>query len=188
MTVILVTGAKEQLVSLKVLFWGFFSLIFFINDIFLFVDSSNVFNYADHNTFAFGKTFGEITRKLQNDFFILDEWFLNNFLVLNSGKCHFKTLWTPNALHNFKCNNITIKNNASEKLLGVIIDNRLDFTEHLNTVCEKVNLKLHALNRISRLLNLEQHVLIINAYMKIFFQLLSQILDDLLQNDYVKNE
>ena len=60
--------------------------------------------------------------------------------------------------------------------------------EHLNTVCEKVNLKLHVLNRISRLLYLEQHVLIINAYMKIFFQLLSQILDVLLQNDYVKNE
>ena len=187
MTVILVAGAKEQLVSLKVLFWDFFSLIFFINDIFLFADSSNVFNYVDHNTFAFGKTFDEITGKLQNDFFILDEWFFN-FLVLISGNYHFKNLWTPNALHNFKCNNITIKNNASEKLLGVIIDNRLDFTEHLNTVCEKVNLKLHALNRISRLLYLEQHVLIINAYMKIFFQLLSQILDDLLQNDYVKNE
>ena len=53
---------------------------------------------------------------------------------------------------NVKCKNITIKNGASEKLLGVIIDNKLDFTEHLNTVCKKTNLKLHALNRISRFL------------------------------------
>ena len=52
---------------------------------------------------------------------------------------------------NVKCKNITIKNGAPEKLLGVIIDNKLDFTEHLNTVCsKKANLKLHALNRISR--------------------------------------
>ena len=142
----------------------------FINHIFLFAESSNVCNYADDNTlFTFGKTFDEVTRKLQNDFLILDEWFFNNFLVLNSNKCHFMTLGTPNTLPNFKCKNITIKNSASEKLLGVIIDNKLDFTEHLNTVCKKANLKLHALNRISRFLSPEQHVLIINAYIKSLF-------------------
>ena len=37
----------------------------FINDIFLFVESSKVCNYADDNTlFTFGKTFDEVTRKL----------------------------------------------------------------------------------------------------------------------------
>ena len=62
----------------------------FINDIFPFVESSNVCNYADDNTlFAFGKTFDKVTRKLQNDFLILDEWFFNNFLVLNFDKCHY---------------------------------------------------------------------------------------------------
>ena len=90
----------------------------------------------------------QVTRKLQNHFLILDEWFFNNFLVLNSVRCHFMTLGTPNNLPNFKCKNITTKNSASEKLLRVIIDNKLDFTEHLNTVCKKANLKLHALNRI----------------------------------------
>ena len=69
----------------------------------------------------------------------------------------------------FKCKNITIKISTSEKLLGVIIDNELDFTEHLNTVSKKVNLKLHALNRISRFLSPEQHVPIINAYIKSLF-------------------
>ena len=44
------------------------------------------------------------------------------------------TLGTPNTLLNFKYKNITIKNSASEKLLGVNIDNKLDFREHLNTV------------------------------------------------------
>ena len=54
---------------------------------------------------------------------------------MNSDKFHFMTLGKPNTLHNFKCKNITIKNSASEKLLGVIIDKKLDFTEHRNTVC-----------------------------------------------------
>ena len=58
-------------------------------------------SYASDNTLvAFGKTFDEVTRKLQNDFLILDEWFLNNILVLNCDKCHFMTLGTPNNLPN----------------------------------------------------------------------------------------
>ena len=144
----------------------------FINDIFLVAESSNVSvcNYADDNTlFAFGKTFDEVTRKFQNDFLMLDEWFFNNFLVLNPDKCHFMTPGKPYTLPNFKCNNITIKNSDSEKLLGVIIDIKLDCTEHLTTVCKKANLKLRALNRISRSLSPEQYVLIINAYIKSLF-------------------
>ena len=70
------------------------------------------------------------------------------------------TLGTLNTLTKFKCKNITMKNSVSEKLLGVIIDNKLDFMEHLDTVYKKANLKLHALNRISRFLSPEQHVLI----------------------------
>ena len=108
----------------------------FTNDIFLFVESSNVCNYTDDNTlYEFGKTFYEVNRKLQNDFLILDEWFLDKFLVLNSDKCQFLTIGTPNNLTKFKCKNITIKNSTSEKLLGVIINNKLDFTEHLKAVC-----------------------------------------------------
>ena len=77
----------------------------FINDIFLFVKSWSVFCYADDNTLiAFGITFDEVTRKCQNDFFILGEWFLNNFLGLNSDKCHFMILETPNNL----CKNVKI--------------------------------------------------------------------------------
>ena len=79
------------------------------------------------------------------------------------------TLETPNTLPNYNFKNITIKNSASKKLSGVIIDNKLDFTENLNTGCKKANLKLHALNRISRFLSPEQHVPIINAYVKSLF-------------------
>ena len=50
------------------------SLLFdiFINNIFLLLEISNVWNYADDNIlYAFGKTFDEVTRKLLNDFLIL---------------------------------------------------------------------------------------------------------------------
>ena len=70
-------------------------------------------------------------------------------------------LGTPNTLPKFKCKNIAIKNSVSEKLLGATIENKPDFTKHLNAVCKKPNLMLHT-DRIPRLLSTEQHVLIIN--------------------------
>ena len=61
-------------------FGPFLSNVFF-NDIFLFVESLNVFNYADDNTlFAFGKKFDEVIRKLQNDVLILGKCFLTTSL------------------------------------------------------------------------------------------------------------
>ena len=50
---------------------------------------------------------------------------------------------------------MAIKNSVSQKLSGVIIDNKLKLYEHLNTVCKKASLRVHALNRISRFLSPE---------------------------------
>ena len=117
---------------LKALLSDLFSLIFFMNDIFLFGESSNVFDYADDNVlFAFGKNFDLVTRKLQKYFLILNKWFFNNFFKLNSEKCYLMTLRTPTILPNFKLKNITIKNSVSEKLLDVIIDNKLTLRKTL---------------------------------------------------------
>ena len=65
-------------------------------------------------------------------FLTFDKWIPNKYHSIT-----LRTLRTMN-----KCNNIKIKNNVSEKLLWVIIDNRLVLTEHLNITCKKPNLKL----------------------------------------------
>ena len=117
----------------------------------------------DITLFAFGKKFDEVTRKLQNDFLILDQWFFKNFLLLGC-----LTLGTPKTLHSYKLENITIKNIISE-LLGFNNDNKLDFIEHLKTVCKNAILKLQS-NRISRFLSPDQHLLVISACIKILLQ------------------
>ena len=79
-------------------------------------------------------------------------------------------LWLLEYLILYPALNVKIsQSRVSEKLLGLIIDNKLDFPEQLNTVCKKANLKLHALDRIYRFLSPEQHVLIIDAYIKSLF-------------------
>ena len=117
----------------------------FINDIFYFTENSNLCNYADDNTqYVCGKDFNQVIRTLRKDFLILEKWFYDNYFVLNPDKCHFMTLGIKNDLPDFTYNNSIIKNCASEKLLGVIIDNKLDFKEHLTKVCKNANLKLNA--------------------------------------------
>ena len=142
----------------------------FVNDVFYFVHNSNICNYADDNTiYSCNKSYDEIVRCLQSDFSNLNNWFFNNFLVLNPGKCHFMTLGTKNIKPDFKYDDIFIKHSTSQKLLGVIIDENLDFKEHISEICRKANQKLNALNRIYSFITPYQGKLLSNAYIKSFF-------------------
>ena len=49
-------------------------------------------------------------------------------------------------------NNIKIRKSSSVTLLGLKIDNRLTFKDHINILCRRANLKLHALRRIRKYL------------------------------------
>ena len=44
-----------------------------------------------------------------------------------------------------------IKNTNCEKLLGIKVDSRLNFNEHLDGIIKKANRKINALSRITHL-------------------------------------
>ena len=46
-----------------------------------------------------------------------------------------------NTQPDFTCNRILIKNSAKEKILGITIDNNLDFKSHFENICEVTNEK-----------------------------------------------
>ena len=52
------------------------------------------------------------------------------------------------------------------KLLGINIDNKLDFQKHVSAMCNKVSLKLHALARISHLMSTDKLKLIMKAFIE----------------------
>ena len=54
----------------------------------------------------------------------------------------------------------------SVKLLGITIDNKLNFNEHISKLCKKVSLKLHALARISNYMSSEKLRLIMKAFIE----------------------
>ena len=59
-------------------------------------------------------------------------------MVLNSGKCHFMCLGQNTVNETFVFDNIEMKNSKEEKILGVIIDNKLRFKVMQNTNVKKL--------------------------------------------------
>ena len=54
------------------------------------------------------------------------------------------------------CNDITLKHSSHEKILGVTIDNKLSFDEHIINICKTANKKLNALSRINHYMKQNQ--------------------------------
>ena len=67
-------------------------------------------------------------------------------MKLNEDKCH---LLVNNHEEDANIGSEPVKSNASVKLLSVIIDNKLDFEEHVSNICNKVGSKLHTLARMA---------------------------------------
>ena len=52
------------------------------------------------------------------------------------------------------------------KLLGVKIDNKLDFNEHVSSICKQTGIKLHALARISQFMNQHKLKILMKAFIE----------------------
>ena len=91
----------------------------------------------------------DVISKLEHDSRIFMQWFKNNGLILNEDKCKLLILSKQEVHTEIHLGSETITNSKSEKLLGITIDHKLKFNEHVNNLCKKANQKLHALARIS---------------------------------------
>ena len=122
----------------------------FINDIFLLLDETEICNYADDTTiYCSHQELQEVTLRLKNDTVELRNWFAENFMKLNEEKCHLLVFGEKDTEMSINVGPSVIKESNGEKLLGVVIDRKLNFKQHFNTVCRKASLKLHALARAS---------------------------------------
>ena len=132
------------------------SLLFniFLNNLFLFVSNASLSSYADDNTFyTFGDNLKRNKDNLRSSFDTVHQWFYENYVVLNAGKCHFMCLGNNTENETFLFHNILIENSKEQKILGVIIDNKLDFKSHISELCKKASQKVAALSTLSSYLH-----------------------------------
>ena len=63
-----------------------------------------------------------------------------------------------------KLDNIEIENSNCERLLGVKIDSKLNFKEHLDGIIKKASRKINALSRIAPYMNIGKRRLLMNSF------------------------
>ena len=72
---------------------------------------------------------------------MLIKWFPENYLVTNADKSQFLIAKYHENVSVVVDNEI-IEASDTVKLLGIIIDNKLDFTAHISKICKKFSTKL----------------------------------------------
>ena len=63
-----------------------------------------------------------------------------------------------------KIGNEKIKSTSSVKLLGVHIDDKLNFNHHINKLCKSAGNQLNALTRLKSFLGLKERVVLVNSF------------------------
>ena len=80
----------------------------------------------------------------------------------NADKCHL--LVTRDTDETAEIGEFDVKNSREEKLLGVKIDIKLSFENHVSSLCQKTSQKLHALARVVNFMDLAKRKSLMKAF------------------------
>ena len=123
----------------------------FINDMHMFIKECTLYNGADHNHLSCtSPTMDYVVSNLQLDGNRAIKWFTENGMQLNPDKIQFMIISSnDNSTRNLTLNeNTVIVSEKHVKVLGVVIDCRVNISLHISSVWKKAARQLNALARI----------------------------------------
>jgi hypothetical protein len=136
----------------------------FINDIFYFVNHCQIYNYADDNVISYySKSLAELKSVLEFDISNLLNWFSENGMKANPSKFQLISFGNTN-LNEVNIGNTVIQSQPCIKYLGVLIDNKLSFVDHVVHICSKASRQVNALLRLSNLLDQDTKLTLYKAF------------------------
>ena len=107
-----------------------------------FIEQSILSNYIDDNNVSISGEDKDLTKSF-SDFAIVEDWFFENYIILNPGKCYFMCIaknLTDSELLNL--NDLNLKNCKQVEILGITTDRNLNFQELITNICRKAGQKL----------------------------------------------
>ena len=135
----------------------------FLSDLFLVLKDIDFASYADNNTiYDTGDSINDVIASPQDSSEKLFQWFSENQLKGNTDKCHLVV--SSDDPTEIQVGESVIKNNTCEMLLGIKIDNKLTFDEHISGLCKKAANKLRALARVTSYMPLPKKKLLLNSF------------------------
>ena len=132
-----------------------------------------IYNYADDNTIlCTGNNVSDVRNKMENALQVLIQWFNNNSMKVNPDKFQVIFFDRKNSCANeyLMINNIKIVHQPTVKLLGMYIDCKLNFDEHVREICRKAGFKLNVLARLSKTLDEEAKLLLFHSFILSYFK------------------
>ena len=139
----------------------------FINDFMFHEFHSKIYNYADDNTLScIDNNINEIQRKLQLDCKTAMKWFESNNMKANADKFQLMFLNRHNPYLDkiLQIDTCEIKASPNITILGVEIDNKLNFESHINEICNKTSKQINALKRMKHFIDRPCKNIIYNSY------------------------
>ena len=113
-----------------------------------YVDDTQIF-YADNDL-------SRVEETINTDLASADKWFAQNGMKRNSSKYQAMVLGkNKGAELAFKCDESQISISKTMELLGVTIDDKLNFENHIAKICRKVSQQIAVLKRMQKLLPFE---------------------------------
>ena len=139
----------------------------FTNDLFYVIVKAKLFNYADDNTLnAIGENPEKVREVLAADAERALKWFEINLMKANPEKfqCIISNQHNLETLPALVVMNVEIQVSLYVNLLGVLIDNRLTFNDHVDSVVRKTSRQVNALCRLGRYLSTERKLTVVKSF------------------------
>ena len=142
----------------------------YINDLPDYLEHCDVTLYADDTVlFISDKSLHNIKSYMNLDLEKLNNWLKLNHLTLSISKSKFMIIGSSQRLNkidsiSFKVDNMDLDEVSSFKYLGIVINNRLTWQDHVDQMFSKINKKLGLLKRIRYCLPLDARLLFFNSY------------------------
>ena len=136
----------------------------FMNDVFCAIKDGFLFNYADDNTvLVTAKTKYELTNKLTESGNRLITWCSDNQMEANTSKFQFM-ISNEATTSDLSFGGSTIHSEQSVRLLGVQLDNKLNFSQHISAICKAATRQLNCLFRLGRFLDQKSKLLLYKSF------------------------
>ena len=139
----------------------------FINDLFLFLEAVDLANFADDNTiYTANKNIEVLIKLLERESKSAIDWFKMNDMIVNPDKFQAMILRPDKKENKFQLNinDSIISSEDSVTLLGIEIDSKLNFKNHVSKICRKAGRQLNAISRIQNYLGEKEKKLIVNTF------------------------
>ena len=140
----------------------------FINDLFMHIKNSDFHNFADDNSFACVlSSLNELILELEKEGNIVTQWFRDNSKIVNPAKFQATGIDRKNQKNNpqkLTIDEKVITSSENVTLLGLEVDSKLKFDEHVSKLCYKSAGQLNALYRVGHFIGLEERKIFINSF------------------------